>query len=135
MSDPMPPPSSFGPPPGASKKPPSSRAPLIVVLLGIVVALAIVGYSWWKGRQVPAATPEPAPVAEFMEEGAVATLEEVQRQHILRVLARTQGRLYGPGGAAALLGLKPSTLQSRMKKLGITRLEQYVATPPSPPGK
>ncbi|WNG24680.1 AAA domain-containing protein [Cystobacter fuscus] len=83
----------------------------------------------------PKRPPEPAPVAESGEEGSVATLEEVQRQHILRVLARTQGRIYGPGGAAALLGLKPSTLQSRMKKLGITRLEQYVATPPSPPGK
>ncbi|WP_395855354.1 DUF3014 domain-containing protein [Cystobacter fuscus] len=61
MSDPMPPPSSFGPPPGAPRKPPSSRAPLIVVLLGVVVALAIVGYSWWKGRQAPVAAPEPAP--------------------------------------------------------------------------
>ncbi len=68
-------------------------------------------------------------------EGAVPTLEEVQRQHILRVLALTQGRIYGPGGAAALLGLKPSTLQSRMKKLGIARLEQYVATTPPPGGK
>jgi len=68
-------------------------------------------------------------------EGSVPTLEEVQRQHILRVLTLTQGRIYGPGGAAALLGLKPSTLQSRMKKLGITRLEQYVATPPPPGGK
>ena len=62
-------------------------------------------------------------------EGSVPTLEEVQRQHILRVLTLTQGRIYGPGGAAALLGLKPSTLQSRMKKLGITRMEQYVAMP------
>jgi transcriptional regulator with GAF, ATPase, and Fis domain len=65
-----------------------------------------------------------------LPEGAVPTLEEVQRQHILRVLALTQGRIYGPGGAAALLGLKPSTLQSRMKKLGIARLEQYVARTP-----
>ncbi|ATB31672.1 sigma 54-interacting transcriptional regulator [Melittangium boletus] len=76
-----------------------------------------------------------APVPLSLAEGAVPTLEEVQRQHILRVLGLTQGRLYGPGGAAALLGLKPSTLQSRMKKLGITRLEQYVATPPPPSGK
>ncbi len=68
-------------------------------------------------------------------EGAVPTLEEVQRQHILRVLTLTQGRIYGPGGAAALLGLKPSTLQSRMKKLGITRLEQYVAAIPPTSGK
>ena len=76
--------------------------------------------------------PLPPPPVEGDE---VVTLEEVQRQHILRVLARTQGRVYGPGGAAALLGLKPSTLQSRMKKLGITRLEHYVATPVPASGK
>jgi len=49
------------------------------------------------------------------------TLAEATRQHIRRVLNLTEGRVYGPGGAAALLGLKPSTLQSKMKKLGMTR--------------
>jgi hypothetical protein len=38
------------------------------------------------------------------------------------VLNLTEGRVYGPGGAAALLGLKPSTLQSKMKKLGVARV-------------
>jgi DNA-binding NtrC family response regulator len=51
----------------------------------------------------------------------VGTLDEVQRAHIERVLALTGGRLYGKGGAAERLGLKPSTLQSRMKKLGVRR--------------
>jgi transcriptional regulator with GAF, ATPase, and Fis domain len=51
----------------------------------------------------------------------VGTLEDVQRTHIERVLALTGGRLYGKGGAAERLGLKPSTLQSRMKKLGVRR--------------
>jgi transcriptional regulator with GAF, ATPase, and Fis domain len=51
----------------------------------------------------------------------VGTLDEVQRAHIERVLALTDGRLYGKGGAAERLGLKPSTLQSRMKKLGVHR--------------
>ncbi len=78
-----------------------------------------------RGAGGATVAPVPAPLAP----GAVATLEEVQRQHILRVLALTQGRIYGPGGAAELLGLKPSTLQSRMKKLGIERQEQYVAAP------
>jgi formate hydrogenlyase transcriptional activator len=82
-----------------------------------------------------AASAPPSPDVGDAAAGAVATLEEVQRQHILRVLGRTQGRLYGPGGAAALLGLKPSTLQSRMKKLGITRREHYVAVPSPPVGK
>lgn len=59
----------------------------------------------------------------------VATLEEVQRQHVERVLARCGGRIYGPGGAAQLLGLKPSTLQSRMKKLGIARPGREDASP------
>ena len=43
--------------------------------------------------------------------------------HIERVLSLTGGRLYGKGGAAERLGLKPSTLQSRMKKLGVRRPE------------
>lgn len=53
----------------------------------------------------------------------VLTLEEMERRHIRQTLARTRGRVYGAGGAAELLGLKPSTLQSRMKKLGLERLE------------
>jgi formate hydrogenlyase transcriptional activator len=52
----------------------------------------------------------------------VATLDEVQRAHIRHVLELTGGRVYGRQGAAALLGLKPSTLQSRMRKLGLQRL-------------
>jgi transcriptional regulator with GAF, ATPase, and Fis domain len=55
--------------------------------------------------------------------GVVRTLEEVEREHIRETLARTRGKIYGKDGAAALLGLKPSTLQSRMKKLGIARIE------------
>jgi transcriptional regulator with GAF, ATPase, and Fis domain len=53
---------------------------------------------------------------------AVQTLEGIEREHICRVLALTSGRIYGKGGAAELLRLKPSTLQSRMKKLGIDRM-------------
>ncbi len=44
-----------------------------------------------------------------------------QRQHIERVLALTNSRVYGEGGAAKILGIKPSTLQSRMLKLGLRR--------------
>jgi transcriptional regulator with GAF, ATPase, and Fis domain len=51
-------------------------------------------------------------------------LHELERRHVLRVLRATGGKLYGAGGAAAILGLKPSTLQSRMKKLGIERRER-----------
>lgn len=50
-----------------------------------------------------------------------ATLLEIQRQAIVAAIEKAKGRIYGPGGAAAALGLKPSTLQGRMKKLGIKR--------------
>ncbi|MBX3303658.1 MAG: sigma-54-dependent Fis family transcriptional regulator, partial [Nitrospira sp.] len=48
-------------------------------------------------------------------------LQELERAHIARVLERTHWRIYGRSGAAAQLGLNPSTLRSRMKKLGIRR--------------
>ena len=51
----------------------------------------------------------------------VATLEEVERTHILRTLEQTGWRVSGAKGAARLLGLPPTTLEARMKKLGITR--------------
>jgi PAS domain S-box-containing protein len=47
------------------------------------------------------------------------TLEEVERQHLLRALEQTGGVLAGPNGAARLLGLSRSTAWSRMRKLGI----------------
>jgi formate hydrogenlyase transcriptional activator len=56
------------------------------------------------------------PVASSM-----ATLEEAERQHILRALRQTEWRIAGPKGAAAVLGMKRTTLQARMRKLGIRR--------------
>ena len=53
------------------------------------------------------------------ESGVFPTLEEMERQHILRALAQTGGVLAGPEGAARLLGMRRSTVWSRMKKLGI----------------
>jgi formate hydrogenlyase transcriptional activator len=49
------------------------------------------------------------------------TLEEVERKHILSVLEQTGWVFAGPNGAAARLGLKRTTLQFRMQKLGISR--------------
>ncbi|MDQ3685834.1 MAG: sigma-54 dependent transcriptional regulator [Acidobacteriota bacterium] len=48
-----------------------------------------------------------------------ATLEENERHYIKQVLQHTRGRITGSNGAAAILGLPPSTLRSRMKKLGL----------------
>jgi formate hydrogenlyase transcriptional activator len=49
------------------------------------------------------------------------TLEEVERRHLLDTLMGKGWRIEGEGGAAAALGLRPSTLRSRMKKLGVRR--------------
>jgi formate hydrogenlyase transcriptional activator len=49
-------------------------------------------------------------------------LDEVQRAHILSVLDRVGWRVSGERGAAKMLGLKPTTLEARMKKLGIRRM-------------
>lgn len=49
------------------------------------------------------------------------TLEEVERDYILRTLENTGWRIEGPHGAAKILGLNPSTLRTRMIKLGIQR--------------
>jgi formate hydrogenlyase transcriptional activator len=68
--------------------------------------------------------------ASQVEEGAVppdsatgrgirAVLDETERQQILKALAQCKWVVAGPHGAAALLGMKRSTLQLRMRKLGI----------------
>jgi transcriptional regulator with GAF, ATPase, and Fis domain len=61
----------------------------------------------------------PSPQAPSMAGGV--TLIEIERRHIRNVLDTTRWRIEGGGGAAQLLGLKPSTLRSRMLKLGIAR--------------
>jgi PAS domain S-box-containing protein len=52
---------------------------------------------------------------------ALKSLEAVERSHIVEVLEATDWKLEGRDGAAAVLGLKPSTLRSRMQKLDIQR--------------
>jgi formate hydrogenlyase transcriptional activator len=58
---------------------------------------------------------------ESMTAPESATLTEIERRHIVRVLSGARWRIEGSGGAAQVLGLKPSTLRSRMMKLGIAR--------------
>jgi formate hydrogenlyase transcriptional activator len=53
------------------------------------------------------------------QESRTLNLREVEREAILQALRKTNGRVSGPGGAAALLGLKRTTLQSRMRLLKI----------------
>ena len=61
------------------------------------------------------------PAAATATTTPVATLEEAERQHILRALRQTEWRIAGPKGAAAILGMKRTTLQARMRKLNIRR--------------
>ncbi|MGE5126138.1 MAG: sigma-54 interaction domain-containing protein, partial [Betaproteobacteria bacterium] len=51
----------------------------------------------------------------------VQTLAEVERSHVLEVLKSTRGRVSGPRGAARLLGIKPTTLEARIRRLGIQK--------------
>jgi formate hydrogenlyase transcriptional activator len=58
---------------------------------------------------------------EAAQESALDTLENVERNHILRALNETRWVVHGKKGAADILGINPSTLRSRMEKLGIKR--------------
>ncbi|WP_208643560.1 sigma 54-interacting transcriptional regulator [Pedobacter miscanthi] len=53
------------------------------------------------------------------------TLEEIERFHIIEMLKSCKGKISGPTGAAEVLGIPPSTLHSKMKKLGITRADYF----------
>ena len=46
-------------------------------------------------------------------------LREQERANVLKALERADGRVYGPGGAAELLGINPTTLASRLRALKI----------------
>jgi formate hydrogenlyase transcriptional activator len=48
-------------------------------------------------------------------------LEDVEREHILNILEQTNWKVSGERGAAKILGLNPTTLEARMKKMGIVR--------------
>jgi formate hydrogenlyase transcriptional activator len=79
------------------------------------------------GRVAPR-DPELAPVVkaggEATSDGAVSnpvTLADAEREAIIRALRQAEGRVSGDGGAAAVLGLKPTTLHAKMTKLGVRR--------------
>jgi transcriptional regulator with GAF, ATPase, and Fis domain len=68
--------------------------------------------------------PSPADAQPSTEETAIITDDEMrrrERENVLAALKRTKWKLSGEDGAAELLGIKPTTLASRMKKMGIER--------------
>jgi formate hydrogenlyase transcriptional activator len=66
------------------------------------------------------------PKGASSETDATGDLRDIERMHIMAVLEKTGWRIAGPGGAAEVLGLKRTTLQAKMKKLGITRSNKSV---------
>ncbi len=71
---------------------------------------------------VPLADLQPTPSRSADETGAaISPLRRAERELILDALKQSHGVIGGPGGAAAILGMKRTTLQSKMRKLGITR--------------
>jgi transcriptional regulator with GAF, ATPase, and Fis domain len=50
-------------------------------------------------------------------------LDDVEKYHIIEVLNKTNWKVSGDKGAAKILGLNPTTLEARMKKLGIKRVD------------
>ena len=71
---------------------------------------------WLPRRSVDAPATKPATLQEVEDKK-----DQLERDHIVEVLQSTRWRVRGPQGAAAILGLKPTTLEARMKKLGIHR--------------
>jgi formate hydrogenlyase transcriptional activator len=65
--------------------------------------------------------PSPAASIPNSPTAPISTLQDAERQHILRALRQTHWRIAGPRGAANLLGMKRTTLQARIRKLGIKR--------------
>jgi transcriptional regulator with GAF, ATPase, and Fis domain len=66
------------------------------------------------------------PKRAYPETDATGTLENIEHRHIVAVLEKTGWRVAGQDGAADILGLKRSTLQAKMKKLGIKRSNKEV---------
>ena len=69
--------------------------------------------------------PRPASVPAA---STVATMDQNEREHITRVLQSTGWKIRGSDGAASILGMKPTTLEARMKKLGIERPRPALGT-------
>ncbi len=78
-------------------------------------------------RAVVISTGDKLVIGDWLEETTdvkpkgFVSLDQYEKDYIEKVLAHTKGKISGKGGAAEILGMKPTTLQSRMIKLGIKR--------------
>jgi transcriptional regulator with GAF, ATPase, and Fis domain len=64
-------------------------------------------------------------IKRALEDDYLKSFEENERDHIVRVLNKCKGKIFGPGGAAEVLGLRASTLNSKIKKLKIEKKNRY----------
>jgi transcriptional regulator with GAF, ATPase, and Fis domain len=69
------------------------------------------------------------------DEEVFPSLDFVVARHIRRALKTANGKVHGPGGAAALLGINPSTLRHRMRKLGLYHGKKQISKPENAIGK
>jgi DNA-binding NtrC family response regulator len=80
---------------------------------------------------VPAVPPTPGPRAADVEVLSDVEFRQRERGNVLAALNKTGWKIHGPGGTAELLGLKPTTLISRIKKFGLVR--EIHGVPPASP--
>jgi transcriptional regulator with GAF, ATPase, and Fis domain len=92
------------------------RAAILGSGSGLDVARAI-GLPAARGVAPSPAPPKPESSPRL--DGPLPTLDQAAARHIERALVRCAGRIEGPAGAAAVLGVNPHTLRSRMRKLGV----------------
>lgn len=85
--------------------------------LGRLAGAALEGAPWVADIELAA----PGAPGDSEARAGDATMADVQRRAILATLARTGGRVSGPGGAAELLGMKSTTLESRIRRLGVRK--------------
>ena len=60
-------------------------------------------------------------ISKYAEDFRMKTIHENERDYIVSVLKKCHGKIWGAGGAAEVLNVPPSTLKSKMKKLGIQK--------------
>lgn len=90
-------------------------------LSNVLERAMVFGDTLLAAHDIEDALPTERHIADGRPAASLKTLHEATRDHLLDALRRSGGRIYGPDGAAAMLGLKPSTLQSKLAKHGIER--------------
>jgi len=74
-----------------------------------------------RGDQLVIPPLTPCPTQLGSDDERILSLQEMEAQHIVKALTRCRGKVNGKGGAAELLDVKPTTLYSKMQRLGIKR--------------